>query len=101
MAVLEITLTHYVVRVLQQGELIASHAVDAPDALNAINLVEQHYYQPARYEKAFIEDEEGRRHEVINAANWRGLMFEAHAAGHDHTGSAKAGAATERLRRPS
>jgi hypothetical protein len=75
----EFTLNQYMVRVSQQGAVVASHLINAPDALSAINLVEQYYYQPVQLEKTTIEDGDGKRREVITASNWHGYMFEAHA----------------------
>lgn len=79
MLAVEITLIQYIVRVSQQGTVIASHLVNAPDALSAINFVEQYYYQPVQLEKTFIENEDGKLHEVTIASNWHGYMFEAQA----------------------
>ena len=40
----------YLVEVTQQGILVATHTVEAPDALTAINLVERSYSEPAKLE---------------------------------------------------
>ncbi|GAB4427114.1 MAG: hypothetical protein Kow0031_07080 [Anaerolineae bacterium] len=79
MAIAEITQKQYLVRVSQQGVVVASHLMCAPDALGAINLVEQYYYQPVQVEKTIFEDGDGKRREVTTASNWHGYMFEAHA----------------------
>ena len=77
MIAIETALAQYIVRVSQQGTVIASHLVNAPDALSAINFVERYYYQPVKLEKTFIENEDGKLHEVTVASNWHGYMFEA------------------------
>ncbi len=69
----------YLVEVTQQGTLLATHTIEAPDALTAINLIESYYSEPTRVEKVLIEDETGDLHQVMLANNWHGYMFEAQA----------------------
>lgn len=72
---LELKLYH--VQVKRQGVHVADHIVEAPDALSAINLVENAYGDPVRLEKSLLEDEGGHRHQIMLASNWHGYMFEA------------------------
>jgi hypothetical protein len=72
--------TLFLVRVTQQGTLVAIHSVEAPNALSAINLVEPFYGEPVQLERVSIEDETGSRHEVTVVNNWHGFMFQAQVA---------------------
>jgi hypothetical protein len=71
----------YDVEVKQQGSPIAHHIIEAVNALTAINLVENYYGEPVRYEVALIEDEHSHRHRITVANNWHGYTFEARAIG--------------------
>ena len=71
--------TLYLVRVTQQGTLVALHTVEAANALSAVNLVEPLYGEPVRLERVSIEHETGNRHEVTVVNNWHGFMFQAQA----------------------
>ena len=89
MATSAVDRTLYLVRVIQQGSLVALHTVEAANALSAISLVEPLYGEPVQLERVSIEDESGNRHEVTVANNWHGFTFQAQAVKPEELTNAK------------
>lgn len=69
----------FLVEVFQQGAQIATHTVEAPNALAAINQIEGHYGTPLELEDVLVDQEDSRGHHVMLINNWRGYMFQARA----------------------
>jgi hypothetical protein len=78
-SIFDIAQKPYLVEVTQQGILVATHTVEAPDALTAINLVERSYSEPAKLEEITVEDEVSNQQQGTVANNWHGYMFQAQA----------------------
>jgi hypothetical protein len=67
----------YRIEVKRQGQLIEHHIVEAVDAMAAINQVERDYGEPASFDFATIEDDHGRKRQVLIVSDWHGYTFEA------------------------
>ncbi len=66
---------HYQITVKNQGEIVATHTVDAADALSAIKQVEVLYGDPVRVEFVTVELEDGRKRHEMKVHNWHGYSF--------------------------
>jgi hypothetical protein len=69
----------YHIEVKHQGSYVASHIIEAPDALTAINLLESQYSGSVGVETSSVEDERGRGEQIEVVRNWLGYTFEARA----------------------
>ena len=69
----------FLVEVFQQGAQIATHTVEATDALAAIDQVEGYYGAPLELEDVLVDQENCGRHHIMLVNNWRGYMFQARA----------------------
>ena len=74
----------YQIEVRNQGSLVAEHYIVAGSALDAITLIECEYGEPVQAEPGMIENDDGRRHQVMIAKNWHGYTFEARAVGNNY-----------------
>lgn len=66
---------YYQVTVKNRGSPVASHTVEAADALAAIKLVELLYGEPVRVEFVTVELEDGRKRHEMKVHNWHGYSF--------------------------
>jgi hypothetical protein len=68
-------MTRYRVEVFANGQLITTHQVEAPDALSAINLVEERYGEPPQVAYKIIHHEDGTKERVLVVTSWHGYSF--------------------------
>ncbi len=66
---------HYQITVKNQGIPVATHTVEAADALAAIRQVELLYGEPVRVEFVTVELEDGRKRHEMKVHNWHGYSF--------------------------
>ncbi len=66
---------HYLVIVRSQGNIIATHPVEAPNALAAIAETERLYGAPVRVEYVSVELDDGRKQTKMIIHNWHGYSF--------------------------
>jgi len=66
----------YQVAVYIRGQLVASHTVEAPDGLYAINLVEGQYGEPPQVQYKTVHHEDGSKETALVVVGWHGYSFE-------------------------